>query len=533
MKRTIPHLLLPALVGLYTLFTTRSASAQAGALDPGFATGGKYVQDFGAQDNLTKVRIQPADQKIVAVGTALSPAFAGQLLVVRLNPDGMPDNTFNGTGTLVITAFNESYAYDLFFQPDGKIVVAGARADANFQFSMLVMRLHSDGTLDDTFGTGGFSEPEISTGDDFAYAVAPLSNGQMLLAGTAIDPQSNNQPVLVRMNDDGSVDGTFGTGGVASLPVTQIDNKFWNVGLQSDGSIIASGHLDQGLTGGGQFNQDVLVARFTPEGALDNSFGTGGTVVEPISSELVESAFSMAIGTDDAIYLGGYTTQPDFSFDAFLMKRGADGASDGTFGTDGLAVFDNAVQDVFTGVALQPDGKILACGTSGGFFFDPRDQLVARYTASGALDGSFDTEGFCLHNVAANFDEANAIALQADGRIVTAGKANTGANNDVTVFRILNDLNTMITEENTRMDLMVYPNPAQPGGVIMLSADQPLDRFRLFDSRGSEVRLMIHPATGSPWRMASLPEDLSPGTYAVHATDANGRTTTVRLLVQD
>lgn len=509
-----------------------STFAQAGSLDAAFANAGKYVQDFGAQDNLTKVRVQPADQKLVAVGTALTQAFSGQLLVVRLNPDGTLDNTFNGTGTLVITAFNESYAYDLFFQADGRIVVVGARADANFQFSMLALRLNADGTLDTSFGTGGFSEPEISAADDFAYAVAPLSNGQMLLAGTAVDGSFNNQPVVVRMNADGSVDSGFGSNGVAALPVTDEDNTFWNVGLQSDGSIVASGHLDQGLTGGGQFNQDVLVARFTSDGQLDTGFGTGGTVVKPISTELVESAFAMAIGADDAIHLGGYTTLPDFSFDAFVMKLDADGADDASFGSAGLVTFDEAVQDVFTGLVLQPDGKLLACGTTGGFFFDPRDQLVARFLANGALDTAFDTDGFALDNVAGNFDEANAITLQVDGKIVTAGKANTGANNDITVFRYLNDLSSGIAGEEAFGMASVHPNPARAGTAIVVGLQEDVARVRLFDARGAEV-LRDRPIMHGPWSSIALPADLAPGTYAVQVFGASGRTATARVIVQD
>lgn len=513
-----------------------AALAQAGSLDASFATAGKYVQDFGAQDNLTKVRVQPADQKIVAVGTALSPAFAGQLLVMRLNPDGTLDNTFNGTGTLLITAFNESYAYDLFFQPDGKIVVVGARADANFQFSMLVLRLNDDGTLDNTFGNGGFSEPEISTGDDFAYAAVALPGGRMLLAGSAVDGSFNNQPVMVRMNEDGSIDGSFANSGIATIPVDEIDNKFWNVGLQSDGSIVASGHVDQGLTGGGQFNFDVLVARFSAEGILDVTFGNAGTVEKPISAELNESALSMAIGPDDAIYLGGYTTQPDFSFDAFAMKLEADGDDAPGFSSDGLEIFDNAVQDVFTGITLQPDGKILTCGTSGGFFFDPRDQLVARYTAAGALDLSFDNDGFSLNNVAGNFDEANAITLQADGKIVTAGKANTTTLNDAAVFRYLNDINTMIDETAVNEGLRVFPNPVAAGGHVALTMDRAVNgpaSVRLFDARGSEVTLAKSNAPLSPWRVIELPSDLASGIYTLLVTLNDGSRFPTQLVLQD
>lgn len=515
---------------IFTL--TIAGFAQVGSLDSDFATAGQYVQDFGAQDNLTKVRIQPGDQKIVAVGTALSPGFAGQLLVLRLNPDGTLDNTFNGTGTLVITAFNESYAYDLFFQPDSKIVVVGARADANFQFSMLAMRLNTDGTLDNTFGTGGFSDPEISVGDDFAYAVAPMDNGQMILAGSALDGSFNNQPVVVLMNADGSIDNTFGTGGVASIPVTQLDNRFSSVGLQSDGSIVASGHFDQGLTGGGQTNHDVLAARFTSSGQLDAAFGTGGTVVKPISTELREIATSMAIGPDDGIYLAGFTTQPDFSFDAFVMKLDADGADDPSFGTDGLEIFDNAVQDVFYGIALQPDGKVLACGTSGGFFFDPRDQLVARFNSDGTLDNAYDMDGFSLDNVAGNFDEANSITLQADGKIVTAGKANTVTLNDASVFRYLNDLNTTISEDDLRDELGLFPNPAQADAPIMISVPGPIQGMRLFNSAGAEIAMVQRPAGSGTWRVVDLPADLAPGVYSMQVI-ANGRVATTRLIVQD
>lgn len=526
-----PFLAIPIAV---SLFTTTMAVAQVGSLDPTFATAGQYVQDFGAQDNLTKVRVQD-DGKIVAVGTALSPGFAGQLLVIRLNPDGTLDNTFNGTGTLVITAFNESYAYDLFFQPDDKIVVVGTRADVNFQFSMLAMRLNADGTMDNTFGTGGFSEHEISTGDDFAYAVAPLDNGQMLLAGTALDGSFNSEPVIVRLNADGSIDNTFGTNGVAALPVTHQDNKFWSVGLQSDGSIVASGHIDQGLTGGGQFNFDVLVARFTSSGVLDATFGNAGTVEKPISVELNESAQSMVIDQDDAILLGGYTTLPDFSFDAFVMKLEADGADATTFGTNGLTTFNNAVQDVFYGIALQPDGKILTCGTSGGFFFDPRDQLVARFTSAGTLDNTFSGDGFALDNVAGNFDEANAITLQADGKIVTAGKANTATLNDASVFRYLNDINTMIDESTLNDQLRVFPNPAAAGAQIALALDRTVPgtpTVRLFDARGAEVALASSNAPFVPWRLLTLPADLAAGIYTVRVSDGHSVFSTL-LTVQD
>lgn len=527
MKTALPLLSALALALVFSF----GAFAQAGALDAAFADGGIFAQDFGAQDNLTKVRVQPSDQKIVAVGTALSPAFAGQLLVVRLMPDGTPDNTFDGDGALVVTSFTESYAYDLFFQPDGKIVVVGTRADSTYNFSMLVLRLNDDGSIDTSFGINGYAEPDLSPTDDFANAVAPLPGGQMLLAGTSKDNQGINVPVVVRMNGDGSLDNTFGTAGIAALPATEIDNNFLGVGVQSDGSIIACGRMDMGLTPSGQFNHDVLVACFTADGLLDASFGNGGTVVKPISAELAETAMCMAIDPADNILLGGYTTNPDFSFDGFLMKLGTDGADATAFGTGGTVLFDHADQDLFTGIALQGDGKILAGGSSGGFFFDPRDQLLARYDASGMLDPTFGTAGYALNSVAGNFDDANALAVQADGKILLAGKGNTGANNDITIMRFMNDLGTTVQDIATRPTSCVFPNPAMAGDAVTFHPGHQITgpvRIELRDARGA---LVAGKPAGTNGTRVQLPSGIAPGNYSLRLLPEDGPVITAPLVI--
>lgn len=535
MKPQIPFFMraIRALVVLSIL--GQCVSAQPGTLDPTFAQDGQFIQDFGAQDNLTKVRVRQADQKIVAVGTALTPAFAGQLLVMRFLPDGTPDPDFSDDGVVLITDFNESYAYDLYFQADGKTVVAGTRADADYQFSMLVIRLNDDGSLDPTFGTNGFSEPEVSVGEDIAYSVVPLEDGRMLLAGTARDSEERNQPVVVRLNEDGTMDDTFGTDGIATVPITGIDNKFWNLAQQSDGSIVASGHLDMGLTVSGQFNFDVLVARFTSEGTLDGTFGTDGVVTKAISDELVESAFGMAMDGSDKIILCGYTTNVDFSYDAYLMELDPDGGVESAFGSDGLVIFDHAVQDAFTGMVLQPDGKILVCGISGGFFFDPHDQLVARFGTDGSLDGSFGTSGFTLMNAMGYFDEANAITLQGDAKILVAGKANNGNQNDIAVTRLRADVGAMVPDVAGSATFQLSPNPAVRGGQVLVvpgKATSGAVPVRLFDAIGNEVAIGLGSVSDAR-RAILLPLDLAPGLYTVSLGSSRDGIGTARLIVQD
>ena len=503
---------------------------QDGDLDLTFADNGKFIHDFGFQDNLTKVRVQPWDQKIVAVGSALSQAFAGQLLVVRLLPDGTPDTGFDGDGFLTITTYTESYAYDLFFQDDEKIVIAGAAADPSYQFSTLLMRLNADGSLDTSFDTDGFATPELSTADDFAYAVAPLADGRILIAGKALNDQFMNAPVIARFNADGSLDTSFGTNGQTALPVTQNDNTFSSIGLLPDGRIIASGHLDQGLTTDGQFNFDVLLARFTVEGQLDNGFGTDGIVTAPVSANYVEKALGQAIGADGNILVCGYTTQLDFSFDAILMEFDVDGATVNGFGTNGITVFDQAVQDVAYGIALQDDGKILITGTSGGFFFDDRDQLLARYLADGTTDNTFSTDGFVLTTILEAFDEANALTLQADGKIIVAGKGSNGTNNDVSILRHENDLSTFIGSTLAAPDLLIWPSPAAAGASVYVAGRSAIASVQVIDATG---RTVVQPAVqrASSRMDLPLPGSMANGIYTVRINGTDGQVRSARLLV--
>lgn len=508
-----------------------SLLAQAGALDPTFATAGKYVQNFGANDNLTCVQVQP-DGKILAAGTAINANFSGKLLVIRLNPDGTLDSGFDGDGTLVVNSFNESYAYDLFVQADGKIVVVGARYDANFSASMLALRLNADGTLDTSFGTGGYSEPDVSAGDDFAYAAAPLGNGQFLMAGSRIDANFNNQPVVTRLNADGSVDNTFGNNGIAEVTVNQIENQFWSIGVQADGRIVASGSFSRDI-GGGLSDRDVLVACFDVDGVLDPTFGTGGTVVKAITPNEQDVAFGQALDASGNIFLAGFTEQANFSYDGFLLEMDDSGADVTTFGTGGAVTFNPPVdQNVFYDVVLQPDGKPLVCGTSGGFIFNPRDQVLARYTTAGVLDNTFGTNGYVLNSINGGFDEANALALQSDGAILVAGRGYSGTNNDITVFRHINDISTSVAEADKPVAVMVHPNPARVGMPITVNSVEEAVRLRLFDARGEEVVVDARSLNGAV-RSVELRAGLAPGTYVLQVVGASGRTSGARLVVQD
>jgi len=526
-----------ALITIMQFLLALTAAAQVpGTLDTTFNGTGKFIHDYGFQDNLSDVKVQPSDQKIVITGTAITTSFSGKLLVARLTTDGVFDTTFNGTGSLIIPDFNESYGYECQIKSDGKILIAGAAADPQFQFSMVVLRVNEDGTIDSTFGTNGMVVPEISTGDDFANAMVEQPDHKIVLAGTALDSAARNEPVVVRLNENGSIDSTFGVNGVVRIPVTEIDNELNAVVIQPDGKIVVSGHWDMGLTSGGQFDFDVIVARFNSNGSVDSTFGLNGMVLTSASIDNIDDAFGMQLTADGNIVVSGFTTQPNYTYDALLLQYDSTGTLDAGFGNNGIVIFDNAVQDVAYDVELQGDGKILIGGTSGGFFFDDRDYLLARYNMDGSVDTTFGTNGFTLTTIYTGFDEANGMAIQQDGKIILAGKGYNGSQNDIAVTRHLNDFASGISEPITSGNMQVFPNPVLSGQVITITRESGFasnTSIGIYDLSGKEVGNITTSNLSAAQNQLTfqLPKQLVPGFYFLRAVSENSVNSICKILV--
>ena len=169
--------------------------------------------------------------------------------------------------------------------------------------------------------------------------------------------------------------------------------------------------------------------------------------------------------------------------------------------------------------------KVILIGNCGG---DPE----TRYLPNGTLDTDFGTDGFVLNNIAAQFDEANALTLQADGKLVVAGKGNSGVNNDITIFRHLNDLGTGLDEDAASPDLVVSPNPVNAGGTVRFTLPDGVEgslQLQLVDAVGR--RTTVTPI-GQGVMQAVLPSDLRSGAYTAQLFANGSLVARMRLVVQ-
>src|SRR5215470_13191534 len=278
------------LLALTLVLATRLSSAQTpGTLDSTFGTGGKVTTDFGGTGAAARTVAVQADGKIFVAGVAV---FNGvtDFALARYNSDGTLDASL-GTGGIVTTALDFPGSFDRVFtlvkQPDGKFVAVGSTV-INLFANFALARFNANGTLDTTFGTGGIVTTGFGVSAE-ATSGAVQADGKIVAAGYA-NLDGADDFALVRYNSNGTIDASFSTGGkvtTAFLSQGFSEAQAKSVALQPDGGIVAVGNA---IVGGGF---DFALARYNSNGTLDTSFGTSGKVTTDFAgaNDQAESVF--------------------------------------------------------------------------------------------------------------------------------------------------------------------------------------------------------------------------------------------------
>jgi uncharacterized delta-60 repeat protein len=399
---------------LLLVFNQWAFAIQAGRFDSTFGVGGK-VADLPFSFRANDVTAQ-TDGKIVAVGTDEE---SGDFVIIRLNTDGSLDQSFGDSGR-VTTDFleGEDIARAVVIQSDGKIVVAGtAKRPIGARPNFALARYETGGAPDTSFSGDGKVLVEFGTSEAFALAVQP--DGKLVIAGYDFSFTSGAQSnfALARTNGDGTLDTTFDGDGKVSTDFLTGNDIASDVALQPDGKIVVAGTKDIGEAS----TQDFALARYNADGSLDTSFGNGGKVTTDFFTNL-DDAKAVAIQPDGKIVVGGSAvTAANTSF--ALARYQSNGDLDESFDGDGKVITDfggssNSISDI---VIQSSSGKIIAAGSalvkSGGVF------ALARYKRDGSLDPTFDFDGRKTTGFenSAGGSAATAAALETDGRLIVAG----------------------------------------------------------------------------------------------------------------
>jgi len=391
------------------------AVAVPGDLDLSFGVGGKVMTDFGTgeptDDFANGAAMQP-DGKIVVAGTVFGEQ-EDRFAVARYNRDGSLDPSFGVAGRVTTYLGGEVRVRGMALQPDGKIIVAGFVFPLEDDADFAMVRYNADGSPDTTFGNNGQVVTDLGSERDFAEAVAVHPNGRIVLAGSTIVEETGLQWALAAYTRDGTLDGSFGTGGIV---VTDTDpfGEALAVAVRPDGSVVAAGWA------AGNFS----VARYSRDGVLDPAFGVGGQASADFGG--IDVASSLALQSDGKVVVAGSSFSPQ-NWDFILARFRVDGVLDSTFGVGGKVTTGfGGTEEVANAVAVGRDGRIVAAGQAG----DAQNLTtaafaVARYNRDGSLDGSFGSGGTVTTDFAGSIDIAEAVIVPPSGQVIAVGGAVT------------------------------------------------------------------------------------------------------------
>ncbi|HYV90130.1 MAG TPA: T9SS type A sorting domain-containing protein [Chitinophagales bacterium] len=397
----------------------------SGLLDSTFSSDGVVVVNLGPPGFL-KVAIQ-SDGKILESGTD------GSLFgLARFNTDGTLDNSFSGNGT-VLTSFNDSNylssGYGLTIQPDDKIIQVGESWSNSGIKGFAVARFNTDGSLDNSFGTGGKVLTTIGNALPYATCAVVQPDGKILVGGTSwsatIAPSCF---ALARYNSNGTLDIDFGVGGMVTTYFgagdASDDDEGYAIVLQPDGKILMTGNSIIGIN----FSK-LAIIRYNANGTPDLTFGVEGKVLS------------------------------DFPCNAYA-------------------------------IALQQDGKIIIAGAGKDDSLFKADILLARYLSDGTLDSSFGVNGIVITSIDNTTNVVSSVAIQPDGKIIVAG---TSYMQGMIVLRYLSGLNVGMLDFSTAdSPALIYPNPIQSEATLQYTlTNEECISISLYNMQGSKVQTFI------------------------------------------
>lgn len=372
---------------------------------------------------------------VIAVGMAL----CHQLWALSA---GELDPSFNGTGRVPLRyGYGDDMVTAMALQEDGKIIVAGSTGSSRndvFGNDMAVVRLNADGSLDPSFGQKGKVITRLPNQGSALNSVRIQTDGKIVAGGIAYQDHELNKTVfvLVRYLQDGTLDPTFGSGGVVLTDIYDRD-YIRTVHILPNNKILVAGHAQKGGT------SNLVLARYRPDGSLDSDFSTNGFAVHSYQGEVQD----MLVLSDEKILI---CTDADRMR---ILRCLPNGQVDTAFGQNGWTTtphigakgYSLAIQPARLGV-FPNDPKILVAGGLSGSGGE-KGFIVARFTMEGQLDTSFGG-GVVITQMGSVYHAAQAVVVEPSprglpARIIVAGYSQSSISGhtryDFTVVKYLNN----------------------------------------------------------------------------------------------
>lgn len=340
-----------------------------GSLDNSFGVNGRVT----LTSRIIRMALLP-DGDIIIAGDLVGQQLGSGFNVLKLSgAAGELVENFGSSGSTLVEFQNASFASlrDMQLTPDGKVVLVGELQQQDSD--VVLARLNSDGNIDQTFSFDGQVVTDISV-VDVGQAAVIGNDGKITVAGFVNIGPGDFAALLIRYNADGTLDQSFGNNGFVQTDISPGFDAFYGITADGSGNLYACGMtVWNGV-------QDMLVARFLPDGTIDTEFGgLSGTVVIDLNAESDRARDILVLPDSRILVVGESMINGSFHPAAFRLMP--NGTADNTFGNGGAVLTQAGLEGKYDAVALQGDLKILATGSIIDVQFNERNAIVARYTS--------------------------------------------------------------------------------------------------------------------------------------------------------
>ncbi len=502
--KTIQFLKKTLFLAIALLSTTYFYAQNPGDLDPTFGNEGKVVSPIGDDyylvDVIQSIAVQP-DGKIIAAGSSRE-SSQKRFTFVRYNQDGSLDDTFGNNGVAIFTPNNiyGNFIMGVEILPDGKIVGGGYVYDGSVA-SPAIIKLNEDGSLDETFGDGGMVFDSYSGHSVQVEQMKLQNDGKIVLAG-----YYDTQIMTLRYNADGTIDQSYGNNG---LCVLSVGNASYTKGLaiQDDNKAVVCGFYYNGGP-----NKWAIV-RINENGTPDETFGDNGQVLLSIGSN-VDFANTVEIQDDGKILVGGHTWVADTPYLEYyfaVARLESNGTLDKKFGDNGIAIqyLEAEGENYINDIVVAPVSKnIYVAFTVVSEPGEYSNMGVMCMSENGVLNESFGSNGYASININNATNNAKSLAMQNDGKLVLGGEAIATNGCPFALARfITGEEMPAVVETNMFGDFEIYPNPTSE--IINISYEDSEFSIQVYEA-GSGRMVM----TDENARTINISE-LSNGTYII------------------
>ncbi len=322
-----------------------------GYCDTSFGEGGRvFIEHSSSHEEGANTVAIENDGKILVGGSYKDGSGNNyhKFLLLRLDANGTLDTDFANNGKAILAFSKDAIIKDMILLSDGKIIVVGQGTDNSYSDFVLV-RYNYNGSIDTNFGDSGKIVTDVGGNVDGIYRAQMQNDGKILVAGFSANPNNSyyNDFILARYSQEGVLDMSFATGGVARTSLGGKGDKAYDLALQSDGKILIAGEsLDNSS------KRRIAIVRYDSNGTIDESFGHFGVVIDD-SNPTYSGARNVEVDSNGKILICGY----GYNSATTVFRYNSDGTKDNSFISDNQGSYNDMI--------LDSSGKIITVGSKG------------------------------------------------------------------------------------------------------------------------------------------------------------------------